>query len=172
MVEKMLGEILEGVKTLLKDSDIRIEVIYNINKTEILISKTPKNEEIKGLEGKSQGDIEEQITQIMKMLGVPANVKGYEFLRDAILICYNDTNALHVSKVLYPVIAKKREIKPASVERSIRFAIEKAFDRGDIEIFEKYFGNSISPKKGKTTNGEFIVAIVDYLRVKNKNSSK
>jgi len=111
------------------------------------------------------------VTNIIHEMGVPAHVKGYHYLRDAILMVINDINLLGaVTKELYPAIAQKYHTTPSRVERAIRHAIELAWDRGNVEMMNKFFGYTINVERGKPTNSEFIAMIADKMRIEAKVS--
>ncbi len=104
------------------------------------------------------------VTAVIHEIGVPAHIKGYQYLREAIIIAVNDMEVINaVTKVLYPAVAKRFGTTPSRVERAIRHAIEVAWDRGDLETLQKYFGYTVSNTKGKPTNSEFIAMIADRL---------
>ena len=104
------------------------------------------------------------VTAVIHEIGVPAHIKGYQYLREAIIIAVNDIEVINaVTKVLYPAVAKRFNTTPSRVERAIRHAIEVAWDRGDLETLQKYFGYTVSNTKGKPTNSEFIAMIADRL---------
>lgn len=114
-------------------------------------------------------DMEAQVTKIIHQIGVPAHIKGYQYLRTAILMTIEDNDIINsVTKVLYPTIAKKYGTTTSRVERAIRHAIEVAWDRGDIDTLNSYFGYTIQNSRGKPTNSEFIAMIADNLRLKYK----
>ena len=114
-------------------------------------------------------DIETQVTQIIHQIGVPAHIKGYQYLRTAILLTVKDSDVINsVTKVLYPSVAKKYSTTTSRVERAIRHAIEVAWDRGDVDTLNAYFGYTIQNNRGKPTNSEFIAMIADNLRLKYK----
>lgn len=114
-------------------------------------------------------DIETQVTKIIHQIGVPAHIKGYQYLRTAILMTISDNEIINsVTKVLYPSVAKKYATTTSRVERAIRHAIEVAWDRGDIDTLNSYFGYTIQNNRGKPTNSEFIAMIADNLRLKYK----
>lgn len=114
-------------------------------------------------------DIETQVTRIIHQIGVPAHIKGYQYLRTAILMTINDSEIINsVTKVLYPSVAKKYQTTTSRVERAIRHAIEVAWDRGDVDTLNSYFGYTIQNSRGKPTNSEFIAMIADNLRLKYK----
>ncbi len=114
-------------------------------------------------------DLETQVTQIIHQIGVPAHIKGYQYLRTAILMTISDSEIINsVTKVLYPSVAKKYSTTTSRVERAIRHAIEVAWDRGDVDTLNSYFGYTIQNNRGKPTNSEFIAMIADNLRLKLK----
>ncbi len=114
-------------------------------------------------------DIETQVTRIIHQIGVPAHIKGYQYLRTAILMTISDNEVINsVTKVLYPTVAKKYQTTTSRVERAIRHAIEVAWDRGDVDTLNSYFGYTIQNSRGKPTNSEFIAMIADNLRLKYK----
>ena len=116
-------------------------------------------------------NLEAVVTDIIHEIGVPAHIKGYQYLREAIILTLNDMEMINaVTKVLYPEVAKKFGTTPSRVERAIRHAIEVAWDRGDIEVLQKFFGYTVSNIKGKPTNSEFIAMIADSLTLKRKQS--
>jgi two-component system response regulator (stage 0 sporulation protein A) len=107
------------------------------------------------------------VTELIHQLGVPAHIKGYHYLREAILFCIDDKKLLEsVTKELYPTVADKFVTTPSRVERAIRHAIEIAWDRGNVEILQDYFGYTINQQKGKPTNSEFIALLVDKIRLR------
>ncbi len=115
-------------------------------------------------ERRTDAELEGRVTDIIHEIGVPAHIKGYQYLREAIVLTVNDMEMINaVTKVLYPAVARKFETTPSRVERAIRHAIEVAWDRGDIEVLQKYFGYTVSNIKGKPTNSEFIAMIADSL---------
>jgi two-component system response regulator (stage 0 sporulation protein A) len=117
----------------------------------------------------SPKNLELEITRIIHEIGVPAHVKGYQYLRAAIMLVTEEINYLGaVTKELYPTVAKKYDTTPSRVERAIRHAIELAWDRGDVDKINKFFGFSFKGEKGKPTNSEFIALIADKLRMAGK----
>lgn len=114
-------------------------------------------------------DLESQITQIIHQIGVPAHIKGYQYLRTAIMMAVKDAEVInYVTKMLYPTVAKQYQTTSSRVERAIRHAIEVAWDRGDVDVLNSYFGYTIQNNRGKPTNSEFIAMISDNLRLVNK----
>ncbi len=116
--------------------------------------------------------IESMVTGIIHEIGVPAHIKGYQYLREAIIIAVNDMDVINaITKVLYPQVAKTFQTTPSRVERAIRHAIEVAWDRGDLDTLQRFFGYTVSNTKGKPTNSEFIALIADKLQLQLKGAS-
>ncbi len=114
--------------------------------------------------------LEQRVTEIIHDVGVPAHIKGYQYLREAIVRSVEDMDMLNsVTKVLYPEVAKKYQTTPSRVERAIRHAIEVAWSRGKVETIEEMFGYTVSIGKGKPTNSEFIALITDKIRMEQQN---
>ena len=112
-------------------------------------------------------DLEQDVTDMIHEIGVPAHIKGYQYLRDAIILSVNDMEMLNsITKILYPTIAKKYRTTASRVERAIRHAIEVAWNRGRMETLDDMFGYTINTGKGKPTNSEFIALIADKIRLK------
>ncbi len=121
--------------------------------------------------GGAPGDraLEVTVTDVLHEIGVPAHIKGYQYLREAIILTIKDMDVINaVTKVLYPAVARKFDTTPSRVERAIRHAIEVAWDRGDIETLQKFFGYTVSNIKGKPTNSEFIAMIADCLSLRSQ----
>ena len=115
--------------------------------------------------------IETLVTNIIHEIGVPAHIKGYQYLREAIIIAVNDMDVINaITKVLYPEVAKAFGTTPSRVERAIRHAIEVAWDRGDLDTLQRFFGYTVSNTKGKPTNSEFIALIADKLQLQLKSA--
>ena len=115
--------------------------------------------------------IESLVTGIIHEIGVPAHIKGYQYLREAIIIAVNDMDVINaITKVLYPQVAKTFQTTPSRVERAIRHAIEVAWDRGDLDTLQRFFGYTVSNTKGKPTNSEFIALIADKLQLQLKGA--
>ena len=115
--------------------------------------------------------IETMVTGIIHEIGVPAHIKGYQYLREAIIIAVNDMDVINaITKVLYPQVAKTFQTTPSRVERAIRHAIEVAWDRGDLDTLQRFFGYTVSNTKGKPNNSEFIALIADKLQLQLKSS--
>ncbi len=137
-------------------------------------------EEIRGTDRRRPGtptpvqssNIEALVTNIIHEIGVPAHIKGYQYLREAIILAVEDMDVINaITKVLYPQVAKTFQTTPSRVERAIRHAIEVAWDRGDLDTLQRFFGYTVSNTKGKPTNSEFIALIADKLQLQLKNSS-
>ena len=110
--------------------------------------------------------MEKDVTEMIHELGVPAHIKGYQYLREAIMMSVEDVEMLgSITKILYPTIAKRFQTTPSRVERAIRHAIEVAWSRGKMETLDALFGYTINTGKGKPTNSEFIALIADKIRL-------
>ena len=120
---------------------------------------------------KSEDNLEALVTNIIHGVGVPAHIKGYQYLREAIMMVVNDIEVINqITKSLYPQIAQKFSTTPSRVERAIRHAIEVAWGRGEVNLMENIFGYTVSAAKGKPTNSEFIAMIADKLRLELKSA--
>lgn len=118
----------------------------------------------------SHMNLEVMVTEIIHQIGVPAHIKGYHYLRDGIVLAVKDSNMINsVTKLLYPTIAKMNNTTSSRVERAIRHAIEVAWDRGDVDVLNSYFGYTIRNSRGKPTNSEFIAMIADNLKLQLRN---
>ncbi|MBR2867902.1 MAG: sporulation transcription factor Spo0A [Clostridia bacterium] len=114
-------------------------------------------------------DLEVVVSRIMHQIGVPAHIRGYQYLREAIILSVNNSEMISsVTKILYPTVAKSFKTTPSRVERAIRHAIEVAWDRGDVDVLSSYFGYTIQNERGKPTNSEFIAMISDNLKLQMK----
>jgi len=119
----------------------------------------------------AEQNLESVVTEVIHEIGVPAHIKGYKYLREAIMLTVRDMEIINaVTKVLYPEVAGKFNTTPSRVERAIRHAIEVAWDRGDLEVLQKFFGYTVSNIKGKPTNSEFIAMIADRLSLQRKRA--
>ena len=122
---------------------------------------------------KNQENLEALVTNIIHEVGVPAHIKGYQYLREAIMMVIKDTDVINqITKQLYPEIADKYHTTPSRVERAIRHAIEVSWNRGDIELMEEVFGHSVDYDRAKPTNSEFIVTLSDKLRLEFSKDKK
>lgn len=114
-------------------------------------------------------NLENDVTDMIHEVGVPAHIKGYQYLRDAIIMVIREPEMLNsITKILYPTIAKRNQTTPSRVERAIRHAIEVAWSRGNMDIINSLFSYTVSTGKGKPTNSEFIALIADKIRLQNK----
>ncbi len=146
--------------------EISVGLIENVPSPENII-KSPFISIMK----KEDESIESLVTKIMHEVGVPAHIKGYQYIREAIILAVDDIEAVNsITKILYPTLAKKFKTTPSRVERAIRHAIEVAWSRGEMEVNNSMFGNTISATKGKPTNSEFIAMIADKLRLEMKSA--
>ena len=140
------------------------------------VTKKSRTSYIHGMDSSRQsGEPEEQsletrVTDMIHEIGIPAHIKGYHYLRDAIMMAVEDMDVLNaVTKVLYPTVAKRHQTTASRVERAIRHAIEVAWSRGKLDTLDELFGYTVSNGKGKPTNSEFIALIADTLRLEYKN---
>ena len=118
-------------------------------------------------------NIDAMVTSVIHEIGVPAHIKGYQYLREAIKIAVGDMEVINaITKVLYPQVAKTFATTPSRVERAIRHAIEVAWDRGDLETLQRFFGYTVSNSKGKPTNSEFIALIADRLQLELRDQNR
>lgn len=135
-------------------------------------SKLIDNHRVSAYENKSaymERNLESDVTNIIHEIGVPAHIKGYQYLRDAIMMSVNDAEMLNsITKLLYPSIAKRHKTTPSRVERAIRHAIEVAWSRGKMDTIDELFGYTVSNGKGKPTNSEFVALIADKIRLEYK----
>ncbi len=128
---------------------------------------------IAGVVGEEEEDetqaLQRQVTEVIHEVGVPAHIKGYQYVREAIVIAVQDMDVINaVTKVLYPEVARRFATTPSRVERAVRHAIEVAWDRGDLDTLQGYFGYTVSNVKGKPTNSEFIAMIADRIRLQKR----
>lgn len=138
---------------------------------ETLVSKVLSvyNDKINGRRNTAsdESDMECVVTEIIHQIGIPAHIKGYHYLRTAIMLSVEDPDMINcITKLLYPTVARMYETTPSRVERAIRHAIEIAWDRGDVDTLNSYFGYTIHTSRGKPTNSEFVALIADKLRLK------
>ena len=149
-----------------QDKEFQIVIKVPSKRTgEILHHEIPQEEKSKPVR-----DLEKDVTDMIHELGVPAHIKGYQYLREAIMMSVEDMEMLgSITKILYPTIAKRFQTTPSRVERAIRHAIEVAWSRGKMETLEGLFGYTIHTGKGKPTNSEFIALIADKIRLLYRN---
>ena len=148
------------------------EMLLNRIKTvrKVFRSHERKNEEIVENVQIREDDLETRVTDMLHEIGIPANIKGYHYLRDAIMMAVEDMDVLNaITKVLYPTVAKKYKTTSSRVERAIRHAIEVAWSRGKLDTLDELFGYTVSNGKGKPTNSEFIALIADTIQLEYKH---
>lgn len=155
-VQKILTELLNTHQ----EFQIMITVPSQEKEQEKAVSTEKKKEP------QPERDLEQDVTNMIHEIGVPAHIKGYQYLREAIMMSVEDTGMISsITKILYPTIAKRFQTTPSRVERAIRHAIEVAWSRGKMETLESMFGYTIDTSKGKPTNSEFIALIADRIRL-------
>ena len=148
--------LLSRIKHIKQSRDTRVKELRKVNAYEDKSTYFERN-------------LEADVTNIIHEIGVPAHIKGYQYLRDAIILSVNDMEMLNsITKILYPTIAKKHQTTPSRVERAIRHAIEVAWSRGKMDTIDELFGYTVSTGKGKPTNSEFIALIADKIRLEYK----
>ena len=141
------------------------------------VRKMSRNTERKGEDIKAENtaggeNLESRVTNMLHEIGIPAHIKGYHYLRDAIIMAVEDMDVLNaITKVLYPTVAKKYQTTSSRVERAIRHAIEVAWSRGKLDTLDELFGYTVSTGKGKPTNSEFIALIADTIQLEYRNRS-
>lgn len=154
-IYKILGELMTG--------DKEFQIMITVPSAERR-EERPLKEEAE--EEKIQRDLEQDVTDMIHEIGVPAHIKGYQYLREAIMMSVEDPSMLSsITKILYPTIAKRFQTTSSRVERAIRHAIEVAWSRGKMETLDSLFGYTIDIGKGKPTNSEFIALIADKIRL-------
>ena len=132
------------------------------------LSRNPerKNDDITTDNTLKTENLESRVTNMLHEIGIPAHIKGYHYLRDAIIMAVNDMDVLNaITKILYPTVAKKYQTTSSRVERAIRHAIEVAWSRGKLDTLDELFGYTVSTGKGKPTNSEFIALIADTIQL-------
>ncbi len=157
--QKQFYKLLDNLINTNKEFQIMITVPSGTKETDV-------SEKDAALSSFLTRDLEKDVTDMIHEIGVPAHIKGYQYLREAIMMSVDDVEMLgSITKVLYPTIAKKYQTTPSRVERAIRHAIEVAWSRGRMETLDALFGYTINTGKGKPTNSEFIALIADKIRL-------
>lgn len=167
---------MEQLNVITKDDNRRMfrmleDLLTNNKEFQIMITVPSKENGVSDkiqqeTEVKRVHDLEKDVTDMIHEIGVPAHIKGYQYLREAIMMSVEDTEMLNsITKILYPTIAKKFQTTPSRVERAIRHAIEVAWSRGRMETLDALFGYTINTGKGKPTNSEFVALIADRIRL-------
>jgi len=148
-----------------KDKEFQIMITVPSKENAVYVEQPKLTVERKNVTNSSK-DLEKDVTDMIHEIGVPAHIKGYQYLREAIMMSVEDMEMLNsITKILYPTIAKKFQTTPSRVERAIRHAIEVAWSRGKMETLDALFGYTINTGKGKPTNSEFIALIADKIRL-------
>lgn len=173
-------EITKEIMNFLDGENLRIETVMEYGKIcKIIITKnkdeknkisTYYNDSKEINKEKKEDIVLKEITYILHKIGIPAHIKGYHYLREAIFIAYKNEKAINnITGIMYPKIAKKYKATPSSVERAIRHAIEGVCtNRGNLNIINQIFGYTIKSDKGKPTNSEFIAMIVEKIKIKHR----
>lgn len=155
-VYKILGDLMSA------DKEFQIMITVPSTKSTLLGEKAVQEEKAE----ENPRDLEQDVTDMIHEIGVPAHIKGYQYLREAIMMSVDDPAMISsITKILYPTIAKRFQTTPSRVERAIRHAIEVAWSRGRMETLDSLFGYTIDTGKGKPTNSEFIALIADKIRL-------
>ncbi len=155
-VYKILGDLMNA------DKEFQIMITVPSTKNSTVQTQTAKTQK----QDVSVRDLEQDVTNMIHEIGVPAHIKGYQYLREAIMMSVEDPSMISsITKILYPTIAKRFQTTPSRVERAIRHAIEVAWSRGRMETLDALFGYTIDTGKGKPTNSEFIALIADKIRL-------
>ena len=149
------------------NNEVLLDRIKSVRK---MFRNNEKKNEDGRLEGTARGeDLENRVTNMLHEIGIPAHIKGYHYLRDAIIMAVKDMDVLNaITKILYPTVAKKYQTTSSRVERAIRHAIEVAWSRGKLDTLDELFGYTVSTGKGKPTNSEFIALIADTIQLEYK----
>jgi len=166
----MFSQVLKSGTAYCMTKSFDYNVLYDLIRNLVRDKADFAKQELPAMAAEKLPDMEEQITKMIHQIGVPAHIKGYQYLRSAINLVVKDSNIINsVTKELYPTIGNMFQTTSSRVERAIRHAIEVAWDRGDIETITDIFGYTIQNTRGKPTNSEFIAMVADNLRLKNKH---
>ncbi len=158
----LIGRVFESGASYYMVKPVSNDVV--IDKVRLSLKREPKSDR-----SFTKLDLESMVTKVIHEIGVPAHIKGYRYLRDSIMMTVNNMEIINsITKLLYPTVAKLYNTTPSRVERAIRHAIEVAWDRGEPDTLNRYFGYTIASGKGKPTNSEFIAMIADNLRIELK----
>lgn len=165
--EKQVSRIVQSLINANKSFQIMITVDTGEKETRKGVHTPVEQVFAVDAKGRKERDLEQDVTDMIHEIGVPAHIKGYQYLREAIMMSVEDVEMLgSITKILYPTIAKKYQTTPSRVERAIRHAIEVAWSRGKMETLDGLFGYTINTGKGKPTNSEFIALIADRIRLR------
>lgn len=155
-IYKILGDLMNG--------DKEFQIMITVPSGKAQVQRSAAQEQLK--EKEVDHNLEQDVTDMIHEIGVPAHIKGYQYLREAIMMSVDDPAMISsITKILYPTIAKRFQTTPSRVERAIRHAIEVAWSRGKMETLDALFGYTIDTGKGKPTNSEFIALIADRIRL-------
>lgn len=169
-VYRILGDLMNGDKEfqiMITVPGGRKDVSELQQPAEEVLIRAAEEKTAAGAPAEKVYDLEQDVTDIIHEIGVPAHIKGYQYLREAIMMSVREPAMISsITKVLYPTIAKKFQTTPSRVERAIRHAIEVAWSRGRMETLDALFGYTVNTGKGKPTNSEFIALIADRIRLK------
>lgn len=169
-LQKLQEETLKAIQELNKRMDLAgIPQVQKQKQEQEEVKETPKfvAKEV------SSEELEIQVTEAIQYLGVPAHIKGYQYMRTSIMMLIEDPTLIHsITKILYPTIAKQYQTTPSRVERAIRHAVEVSFARKGYEAEQEIFRNTIDPNKGKPTNSEFLAIVADKIRMENRMSAE
>ena len=152
------------------NNEMLLDKIKSVRK---MFRRCDRKEENRTGENTQAGSLENRVTNMLHEIGIPAHIKGYHYLRDAIIMAVNDMDVLNaITKILYPTVAKKYQTTSSRVERAIRHAIEVAWSRGKLDTLDELFGYTVSTGKGKPTNSEFIALIADTIQLEYKHGGR
>ncbi len=162
--------LMELIRELLRNNNLELMIVTTASRQKALID-TLQQGVMTQMQSMDFGqDLEKQVTKLFQQIGIPAHVKGYHYLREAVLLTVNNTGILKaVTKELYPEIARRYNSTPSRVERAMRNAIELAWNRGAVDVLDELFGCSISPERGRPSNSEFIAWVTDRICLEYKN---
>ena len=152
------------------NNEMLLEKIKSVRK---MFRGCDRKEESRTVGNTQESSLENRVTNMLHEIGIPAHIKGYHYLRDAIIMAVNDMDVLNaITKILYPTVAKKYQTTSSRVERAIRHAIEVAWSRGKLDTLDELFGYTVSTGKGKPTNSEFIALIADTIQLEYRHGGK
>ena len=152
------------MKNLEKKVDILVNLALSEDENERTLLKKQLLESFADMVPATTCTLKQKVTNMIHELGIPAHIKGYGYVREAIMLCVKDPNKVNlITKVLYKEVAKTFQTTPSRVERAMRHAIEVAWDRGNLDTLQQFFGYTVSGVKGKSTNSEFIALLTDRI---------
>ncbi len=161
---------LELVRDFLRNSNFEVMIVTTAGRQKMLVDALQKGVVTQLSQPDFGKELECQVTKLFQQIGIPAHVKGYRYLREAVLLTVNNTGILKaMTKELYPEIARRNNTTPSRVERAMRNAIEIAWNRGAVDVLAELFGCSINPERGRPSNSEFIAWVTDRICLEYKN---